>query len=351
VQSLPEQSIRAPAPRLSVMVPARNEEDVLGTCLDSLIAQSKEGFLLGCEWELLVVDDHSTDRTREIASRVDGVLVLDPEPLQPGWTGKANALWTAAKQARGEWLLFTDADTIHQCGSMEHAMREAEDARAALLSYSPRQLVSGFWQRALMPLVFSELALAYPPAKVSDPASRVAAANGQFLMIRRDVYFVVGGHSAVAGSVLEDVDLAFLVKRRKHPIRFRYAPDAVSTRMYRNNGLMIEGWTKNLARLFSNPISLAAWRALDLMLVIALPLLAVAYFSFSWVPLAFIVLWLRVLWRFYGRVGRSNFPPADCGAALFAVPLFCFLLLRSWFQHAVRQQVSWKGRQYSTAKK
>jgi hypothetical protein len=125
----------------------------------------------------------------------------------------------------------------------------------------------------------------------------------------------------------------------------------VSARMYRNNGSMIEGWTKNLARLFSNPISLAARRALDLMLVIALPLLTVAYFSFPWARLAFIALWLRVLWRFYQRVRRSNFPPADCAMAMFALPLFCFLLVRSWFQHAVRQQVSWKGRQYSTVKK
>ncbi|HEY4048891.1 MAG TPA: glycosyltransferase [Acidobacteriaceae bacterium] len=348
MQSLPDQST---SPRLSVIVPARDEEDVLGACLDSLKAQSKEGFLLGTEWELLVVDDHSTDRTREIASQVEGVVVLDPEPLRPGWTGKANALWTAAKQSHGEWLLFTDADTIHQQEALERAMREAEDARAALLSYSPLQLVSGFWQHALMPLVFSELALAYPPAKVSDPASRVAAANGQFLMIRRDVYFAIGGHSAVAGSMLEDVDLAFLVKRRKYPIRFRYAPDAVSTRMYRSNRSMIEGWTKNLARLFSNPITLAAWRALDLMLLIALPLLTIAYFPFLWVRLAFAGLWLRVLWRFYSRVRRSNFPPADCAVAFFALPLFCFLLVRSWFHHSVKKQVMWKGRQYSTVKK
>jgi glycosyltransferase involved in cell wall biosynthesis len=348
VQSLPEQST---SPRLTVIVPARDEEDVLGACLDSLKAQSKEGFLLGREWELLVVDDHSTDRTREIASQMEGVVVFDPEPLRPGWTGKANALWTAAKQSRGEWLLFTDADTIHQPGALERAIREAEEAQAALLSYSPRQVVSGFWQHALMPLVFSELALAYPPGKVSDPASRLAAANGQFLMIRRDVYFAIGGHSAVAASMLEDVDLAFLVKRRKHPIRFRYAPDALSTRMYRTNRAMIEGWTKNLARLFARPVTLAAWRALDLMLLIALLLLTVVYFSFPWVRLAFAALWLRVLWRFYSRVRQSNFPLADCALAVFASPLFCFLLVRSWFHHSVKQQVVWKGRRYSTVKK
>jgi glycosyltransferase involved in cell wall biosynthesis len=333
------------------MVPARNEEDILGACLRSLVAQSGAGFLLACDWELLVVDDHSTDRTREIAQGIEGAAVIDPGPLQPGWTGKANALWTAANQAGGEWLLFSDADTIHQAGSLQRAIREAEDAHCALLSYSPRQIVSGFWQHALMPLVFSELALAYPPAKVSDPASRVAAANGQFLMIRREAYFAVGGHSAVAASMLEDVDLAFLVKRRKYPIRFRYAPDALSTRMYRSAGAMIEGWTKNLARLFSNPISLAAWRALDLMLLIALPLLMWAYVSVRWACWAFAALWVRTLWRFYVRVRGSNFPPADCALSVFALPLFCFLLVRSWFHHNIRKQVVWKGREYSTLKK
>ena len=122
------------------------------------------------------------------------MTVLDPEPLKPGWTGKANAVWTAARKARGEWLLFTDADTIHAPGNLQRAIHEAQHAQVVMLSYSPRQLVTGFWQRALMPLIFSELALTFPPEKVSDPSSRVAAANGQFLMVQRAAYFQVGGH-------------------------------------------------------------------------------------------------------------------------------------------------------------
>ena len=234
-------------------VPARNEADVLRPCLESLLAQSEADFALARDWELLVVDDGSTDGTRAIAQGLAGVTVLDPEPLKPGWTGKANAVWTAARRAQGEWLLFTDADTIHAAGDLRRAIHEAKHAQVVMLSYSPRQVVTGFWQRALMPLIFSELALAYPPDKVSDPSSRVAAANGQFLMVERAAYFQVGGHSAVAGSLLEDVDLAFLLKRRKFPIRFRYAPEALSTRMYRNFGAMMEGWTKNLARFAASP--------------------------------------------------------------------------------------------------
>ncbi len=337
--------------RLTAIVPARNEQDVLEACLHSLLSQSGEGFRLGQDWELLVVDDHSLDRTRQIAQSMNGVLVLDPEPLEPGWTGKANALWSAAKVSRGEWLLFTDADTIHEPGSLERAMHEAEKAHASLLSYSPRQLVSGFWQRALMPLVFSELALAYPPQKVSDPASQMAAANGQFLMIRREPYFAAGGHSAVAGSLLEDVDLAFLLKRRHLAIRFRYAPDAVSARMYRSFGLMFEGWTKNLARLFANPLATAAWRALDLALLLGLPVLLWYYWPLFLPRYAFAALWLRTVWRFYARVAKSNFSWVSCALAIFGLPLFCLLLVRSWFSHVVRGQVVWKGREYSTLKK
>ena len=178
--------------RLSVIVPARNEADVLRPCLESLLAQSESGFALGTDWELLLVDDGSTDQTRSIALSLPGVTVLDPEELKPGWTGKANAVWTAARHARGDWLLFTDADTVHEAGDLQRALHEAEHAQVVMLSYSPRQVVTGFWQRALMPLVFSELSFAYPPAKVSDPSSRVAAANGQFLLVQRAAYFQVG---------------------------------------------------------------------------------------------------------------------------------------------------------------
>ena len=143
-------------------------------------------------------------------------------------------------------------------------MHEAAQHKAGMLSYSPRQIVSGLAQRSLMPLVFCELALAYPPAKVSDPNQRIAAANGQFLLVEREAYRRLGGHARVAEKVLEDVELAFLAKRRKVGLRFRYAADAVSTRMYRSTAAMIEGWTKNLALLFDNSLALAFWRVLDI---------------------------------------------------------------------------------------
>jgi glycosyltransferase involved in cell wall biosynthesis len=351
-QPEPEQLIE-----LSVIVPARNEERSLGTCLESLVAQSEEFFQLGRDWELIVVDDNSTDRTAEVACSFSGVTVVPAAKLERGWTGKSNAIWTAAKKARGKWLLFTDADTIHEPGDLRRAIHEAEHHRSGVLSYSPRQLVSGLAQRSLMPLIFCELSLAYPPAKVSDPAQRIAAANGQFLLIEREAYRRLGGHASVASEVLEDVELAFLAKRRKLGLRFRYASDAVSARMYRSFGAMVEGWTKNLASLFNNSLTLALWRALDFVLLFGLPVLAVELWdarfaerSLEWLAGGWIIalLWIRTLFRFYRRVAKSNFPFIDCLISPLGLPLFVWLLYRSWFQHRILKRVSWKGRSYGT---
>jgi glycosyltransferase involved in cell wall biosynthesis len=346
-----------PLIEITVIVPARNEEDCLGACLQSLVSQSEEIFELGKDWELVVVDDHSRDRTREIAQSFKGVTVLEAGTLEPGWTGKANAVWTAARRARGRWLLFTDADTIHEPGDLRRALHEAERHHAGVLSYSPRQIVSGLAQRTVMPLIFCELALAYPPGKVSDPAQRIAAANGQFLLVEREAYRRLGGHASVADKVLEDVELAFIAKKRRVGLRFRYAADAVSTRMYRSTTAMMEGWTKNLALLFNNALALAAWRALDILLLVGLPILTYALWdarlaarSLEWLGAGWFLglLWVRTLVRFYVRVAKSHFPFSDCLIAPLGLPLFVALLIRSWYQHRVVKRVSWKGRSYGT---
>ncbi len=349
--------------QLSVIIPARNEEDCLGDCLGSLVRQQEAGWELRSEWEILVVNDASTDGTREVAAGFAGVTVLDAPPLKKGWTGKANATWAGANTARGAWLLFTDADTIHEPGSARRAIVEAERHGVGMLSYSPRQLVRGLAQRALMPLVFSDLAATYSPAKVNDPASHAAAANGQFLLVRRDVYEKIGGHEAVKGSLLEDVDLAALVKRRKLGLRFRYAPEAVSARMYRSLGAMVQGWTKNLALLFGNAPALAGMRLLQLAVLAGVPLL-IAWFALSttlfsddpsramYRPMAIaalLIVWGRALWGFYSRVASSNFAFRNYVWAPLGIPLYAWLLWRSWMHHALRKRVVWKGREIKTS--
>ena len=297
-------AIDAPTLELSVIIPARNEERSLPVCLDSLLMQSEPGFALGKNWEILIVNDDSKDRTREIAAeaaaRNDGVDVLDAPMLdlssRGGFTGKSNACWTGAQAARGRHLLFTDADTKHETNDISRSLREAERHKAVLLSYSPRQVVTGFWQHAVMPLVFSELASVYPSRQVNDPMKRLAAANGQFILVEREAYFSVGGHRAVGKSILEDVALAENIKRASHVIRFRYAPEALSARMYRTTSEMIEGWTKNLALLFPSPVALALWRILDVLLFFGLPVVALGlYWLQPWQRSVILLIWVRTL--------------------------------------------------------
>ncbi len=223
-------------PEVSVIVPARNEESCLADCLRSLVGQT------GPVHEIIVVDDHSADATRAIAETFP-VRLVAADPLPEGWSGKCNAVWSGARVAKGKWLLFTDADTRHTPRSIASGLEEAQALGAGLLSYSPKQEVRGFAERALMPVIFAELAATYRPRDVNDPNSPAAAANGQYLLIRRDVYDAVGGHAAVATTILEDVELARRVKRAGYKLQFRVS-DALSTRMYRSFPQMWEGLTK-----------------------------------------------------------------------------------------------------------
>jgi glycosyltransferase involved in cell wall biosynthesis len=346
-RSLPAAQAQFPIPDVSIIVPARNEEASLADCLESLTAQT------GVVFEIIVVDDGSTDRTREIAQSFAKVRVISPGPLPDGWTGKNNAVIAGVKEARAPWLLFTDADTVHLPGSLARALAEAKREGADVLSYSPEQVVVTFAERAVMPVIFAELAAKYPAQKVreqnsghsSRQRSGIAAANGQYLLVRRAAYDAVGGHAAVATEILEDVALARLFRDKSKHVYFRYGGDAVRTRMYRNWPQLREGWTKNLALLFPNPEQLAV-RSLLLWLVAWLALgVAVSGVigqHFAWIPFAGI--WLLL----YRRIRVAHFSPANNLIAIVCgVPTFAYLLLLSKRAHA-NGQVNWKGRAYST---
>ena len=336
---------------MSVIVPARNVEASLRACLESLVAQ------LGIEFEIIVVDDGSTDRTRAIAESFPEVRVIEPGPLPPGWTGKNNAMTAGARAAHGQWLLFTDADTVHKPGSLARAVAEAEQQHADLLSYSPEQEVHGFWEKAVMPVIFAELAETYPSSEVSDPGSSKAAANGQYLLISRVAYDAVGGHTAVGASLLEDVALARIVKQLGHRIFFRFGGDAVRTRMYRTLPQLIEGWTKNLTLLFSKPGALAFNRLLEFIFLIGGPYWALSWLRFggtigwsAWAKtiistlmvLTPVVVWASFLWRLL----HAHFSLRSSLLAILGLPIFAYLLLRStWFHR--RGKIAWKGRTYS----
>ncbi len=330
------------APEVSVIVPARNEEACLGACLESLVAQQ------GVAKEILVVDDGSTDRTRAIAQGFAGVRVLDAGVPGEGWGGKSNAVWTAAQQAQGKWLLFTDADTVHKEGSLARALQEARQKGVALLSYSPEQEVHGFWEHAVMPVVFSELASTYKPELVSDPGSRVAAANGQYLLVDRKAYFAMGGHAAVAHNLLEDVELAKEIKKTGRRIFFRFGGDMVRTRMYRSFGQLCEGWTKNLALLFPSTVTLALLRLCEFLVIVGSAAIGIFEAVRGHGAPAAVMAGLASLFYviFETRIQKAHFGQLSNLLAILGLPIFAILLLRSHIHYKVRKSVTWKGREY-----
>lgn len=329
------------APEVSVIVPARNEEACLADCLGSLVNQQA-----GVSYEIIVVDDNSSDATRAIAARFP-VKVISADPLPAGWSGKCNAAWSGAKVARGRWLLFTDADTRHEANSIASGWQEAKKAKAALLSYSPKQEVRGFAERALMPVIFAELAATYRPQEVSDPNSPTAAANGQYLLIRRDAYDAVGGHAAVARAILEDVELAKRVKQAGYGMRFRLS-DVVCTRMYRSFPQMWEGWTKNLALLFPEPRKLAAMRMAEFGVIVVCTGVAIGKGIQGKRGTTGVAIVLDIFFAgtFLARIRRAHFDAVSNALSLLGLPLFAILLLNSYISHK-RGSVRWKGRQYA----
>jgi Glycosyl transferase family 2 len=345
--------------QVSIIVPARNEEASLERCLRSLVEQQGIGF------EVIAVDDASTDRTPQIIENFAGMKecpLLRQNPFllgmtalkanvpEPGWTGKANAVWQAAQGARGTWLLFTDADTVHETGSLARAVAEAHEQNAVMLSYSPRQEVESLAERAVMPLVFAELATRFRPKEVRDPKSPVAAANGQYILIRRDVYLALAGHKAVYGELLEDVALAKRVKQAGGKIQFRFGGDQVRTRMYRSWTQMVEGWTKNLVLLFPDARTLARKRVTEFAAILMTVLVAAA----SWTSGATIVAGLSsiafaaMLTMFVVRITRSHAGFVNELIAFAGLPIFAWLLVRSAEAHE-RGEIPWKGRVYSAS--
>jgi len=318
---------------LSVIVPLRNDHARLGACLESLLRQSEPGWVLGKHWELLVVDDGSTDGSLETARAYAGVQVLPARsPLPKGWTGRNNALRTGAEQARGQWLLLTDTATIHLPSANSRALAEADRYGAAMLSYSARQLPGGLLGRAVLALVLSEVSTAYPPVQVNDPAKRLAFADRDFVLVRADAYRELGGMGAAASSLTAEVDLAFLAKRAKMGLRYRYAPDALEHR----HGGFAEVWkagTATFALLVNNALALSLWRLLDVALVWGLPLGALFYPAPQpWVPWVILLLWLRTLLRIYRRGARSHLPTGDVLLSLaLGLPVFAALAYVSWF--------------------
>lgn len=349
-----ENSTRDNAAGVSVIIPARNEAANIERVLRSVAAQSG--------WcEILVVDDQSEDATPEIVRRlsaeIPGLELLRVEQLPAGWLGKCHALALGARRARGEWLLFTDADTEHRPGSLESMLARATAANVDLLSLSPGQRMEAWWEKAVIPLVFIELAKVYRFEEVSDPNSPAAAANGQYLLVRRSAYERAGGHEAVRGEILEDVALARRVKHAGGRLLFLPGAEWVETRMYRRFGDLWHGWTKNLFLLFERADAtgletLARWWLIEALPAAAF-VAASGLFALGWGGAAgalavcglFVLVLLRH-WSYGQRLSKLGFDPRLANYLGPGTLLAGLLLLNSIRVHRLSGRVKWKGREF-----
>ena len=333
--------------RLSAIVPARNEEAVIAACVESLARQAEIA-------EILVVNDQSTDKTaaviRERMQRFPKLRLLETKELPAGWVGKNNAVWLGAREAGGEWLLFTDSDAVHHSNSAAKALAIAKEDNAVLVSFSPEQGMETWYEKSLIPYVYCRLATRFPFAEVNDPQKPTAAANGQFLMIRRDVYEAVGGHACVASEVLEDVALAKRVKGAGYRIWFGSGKGIVRVRMYRSFAAMWEGWRKNLYPLMGGNVGAMGKefvRAFAPIVAALIAALAAWALTQSWLA-AVVVLAMGTIGIcvIYDRELRhSQFPRRLIWYGLPGSLLFAGILCASYLGHR-RGKLKWKGREY-----
>jgi chlorobactene glucosyltransferase len=232
------------APFVSILVPARNEQErVLESCVRSILTQDYGKF------EVIAVDDRSTDRTGEILKTLaqgdERLQVIEGEELPPGWLGKPYAMQQAVHRARGEWILATDADMIFEPSVLRTAMERALENNADALTLIPRFETGSFWERVMIPTwewVFLMFTIFY---RVNDPKSDRAAGIGGFFLIRRTVLDRIGGYEGLKDEVMEDVRLGERIKRLGAHLMVDRAPALIRTRMYRTFGEMWECSTKN----------------------------------------------------------------------------------------------------------
>jgi cellulose synthase/poly-beta-1,6-N-acetylglucosamine synthase-like glycosyltransferase len=340
--------------RVSVIIPARNEEANIACAVRSVASQ--QGIR-----EIIAVDDGSTDRTGEILEElrreIPALRTIRIDALPEGWTGKSHAAAMGARTAAAEWLLFTDADTVHRAGSLPALLERAERERADLLSISPGQCVPTWWEKSVIPLVYVHLARLYRFEDVSDPNSPAAAANGQYLLVRRDAYERADGHEAVRAEILEDVELARRIKRAGGRLIFLPGAEWVETRMYRTFAQMWQGWTKNLYLLYNCRMgrvwgTLVELTFLDLALPLVFFLLCVAIvvgrgsMGLALAAVGVLGAALARQWSYSSALERLGFGPLLANYLFPGACLFSLLLVNSVLSHRWKRRVRWKGREY-----
>ncbi|GAC1390335.1 MAG: hydroxychlorobactene glucosyltransferase CruC [Ktedonobacteraceae bacterium] len=311
---------RMQEPTVSIIVPVRNEENNIKRCIRSLLEQDYSQF------EVIAVDDGSTDATSRLLDELSHthpqgnrlwVLRLRDEP-PTGWAGKTHAIHRGVQEAQGEWFLFTDADTWHAPNALRSAIAQAVQEGMDLFTIGTQQELPTFWERVLMPMAYLGISMQYPPRLVNDPKSKVAVANGQYLLLRKAVYEITGGYARpdLRGTLLDDRDLARVVKSNGFKLHFVEGQDLVHVHMYRGLRDTWRGWRKN-AYLGSRG---------------GLPFVVLELFG---LPMITIVPFLLPLLACLTRIRNGGISSAEATTAS-VVELLPLLSYRLWLNHMLR---------------
>ena len=347
----------ANAPLISICIPARNEENNIRKCVDAALGQDYPNF------EVIVLDDRSTDSTltqlKEIAFRDSRLFPISGSDLPKGWAGKPYALYQASAPARGKWLCFVDADTFLTPRAISSVYAKALETEADLFTVMTRQILGSFWEKVVMPLVMTALSVGFSPRKVNDPNTRDAVATGQFILIKRKIYDLIGGHERVKDQIVEDKAISEQVKWNGHRLVIADGMQLVHTRMYTSLESMWEGWTKNIyLGLRDHPalLLLGAFGAI-LALIAALflpiwPLLGLYWFisGGGWLAVGVMVKSV-IVWGFliYVRIRVARGMNISGWYALttpLGAGVFAAMMLTSAWKVLSGKGVTWRGRNY-----
>ncbi len=338
----------AEAPLISIIVPVRNEEEIVGRCVDSLLAIDYP------RREIIVVDGGSEDGTMGILRGYgDRITLVEESPLPRGWIGKNWGCHQGYLKSQGELLLFTDGDTLHSPGGLGAAIAHLQAEGIDLLSLYPKLITIGFWEKLLIPLVGYFILLMHRGRLVNRDDKPYFIGVGPFLLFRRGVYEAVGGHAAVRDRIDEDMRLGERVKRAGYKLRVLRGDWVVQLRMYQNFPELWEGWVKNIAPGLDYSAPKVAFACLLPLFYFALPFLLLIR-GLLLVPASGVTLTLEV-----GAAGYAltyvNFLPYHWGKGRdwrypLLMPLaswiFVAMAITSLHRHRSGRGVSWKGRQY-----
>ena len=269
------QRLSTPLPRVSIIVPARNEEDHIAEVLTRLLQLDYP------DYEIIAVNDRSSDRTGERMDEVartqshDKLKVIHIGELPSGWLGKVHAMWTGANQATGEWLLFTDADVLFRPDALSRAIAYAETERADHLVLFPRMVMHSPGETMMIAFFQALFVFGHRPWKVADPKSKDHMGTGAFNMVRRPVYEAIGTYRSMQLEVLDDMKLGKLVKNAGYAQRNVFGDDLISLRWIKGTFGMVQNLTKNFFAIVSFQVWRATASALTLAFLNLMPFLGI----------------------------------------------------------------------------